>query len=376
MRSSPWTRGALVAAAVFVPLASSVVAQASTTGEGGGSAVFVQTNDPTGNGIAVYDRHHDGTLTWVATYSTGGDGGRSVGSASDPLASQGSLVYDSHRSTLYAVNAGSNSISVLGVHGDTLNLRQVIASGGAFPTSIAVHGDAVYVLNAGGAANVSGFRIVNGRLHPISHSTRPLGLTETTPPAFLASPAEVGFTPDGRQLIVTGKTNNFIDVFAVRNDDRLALSPVQTADASVPFAIAFAPASQLDLVNAAGNLAPSQVHYNGTITPKGTPVADGQAAACWIVLARDFAYVANTGSNDISEYHIGDNGTVTLVNATAASGVSGATDLTESGGRFLYAQVGLGSSVNVYAINGDGSLTWLQTAAVPGGSSQEGIASS
>ena len=376
MRRSPWTRGPLVAAAVFIPLASSVVAQAATTGGGGDAAVFVQTNDPTGNGIAVYDRHGDGTLTWVATYSTGGLGGRSVGSGSDPLASQGSLVYASQSSTLYAVNAGSNSISVIGVHGDRLDLRQVIASGGAFPTSIAVHGDAVYVLNAGGTANVSGFRVVNGWLHPISHSTRTLGLTETTPPAFLASPAEVGFTPDGRQLIVTGKTNNFIDVFAVRNDGRLALSPVQTADASVPFAFAFAPARQLDLLNAAGNLAPSRVHDNGTITPRGTPVADGQAAACWIVLARDFAYVANTASNDISEYHIADNGTVTLVNATAASGVSGATDLTESAGRFLYAQVGLGSSVNVYAINGDGSLTWLQTAAVPGGSSQEGIVSS
>jgi 6-phosphogluconolactonase (cycloisomerase 2 family) len=352
------------------------VAHASTNeGSGDGSAVFVQTNAPTGNAIAVYDRHHDGTLTWEATYLTGGDGGRAAGSSSDPLASQGSLIYDAHRSLLFAVNAGSNAISVLEVHGVALTLRQVIASGGAFPVSITVHGDALYALNAGGTVNVSGFRIHDGRLHALGDDIRTLGLTEANPPAFLASPAQVGFTPDGRQLIVTGKTNNFVDVFAVRRDDRLAESPVQTADGSVPFAFAFSPNAQLDLVNAAGNLAPSEVHRDGTITPKGAPVANGQTAACWIAVADDFAYVANTGSNDVSEYHIGDNGTVTLVNATVASGVSGATDETIAGARFLYVQVGLGSSVNAYVINRDGSLTLVQTAAVPGGSSQEGIAS-
>ncbi len=379
MQRSQWLRGALAtaAAAAALPLSSVVVAHASAgERDDGGSAVFVQTNSPTGNSIVAYDRNRDGTLSKDSTYPTGGNGGRAAGSASDPLASQGSLVYDAGASLLFAVNAGSDSVSVFGVDGDALDLHQVIASRGSFPTSIAVHNDALYVLNTGGSANVSGFRINDGKLHALSGDTRSLGLTETNPPAFLASPAEVGFTPDGRQLIVTGKTNNFIDVFAVRHDDRLAPSPVQTADGGVPFAFAFSPSDQLDLVNAAGNLAPSEVHNNGTITPEGAPVANGQAAACWIALARDFAYVANTGSSDVSEYHISDSGTVTLVNATAASGISGATEETTAGaGRFLYVQVGLGSSVNAYAINGNGSLTLIQTAEVPAGSSQEGIAS-
>jgi 6-phosphogluconolactonase (cycloisomerase 2 family) len=379
MRRSSWLRGALVAgaAAAAVPLTSAVVAHASATDlTGGGPAVFVQTNAPSGNVIAAYQRQHDGTLSLHATYATGGSGGRAAGSGSDPLASQGSLVYDAGSSLLFAVNAGSDSISVFGVHGDSLDLHQVVASGGSFPTSVAVHDDALYVLNTGGSVNVSGFRIQDGKLHALSGDTRSLGLTETNPPAFLASPAEVGFTPDGQQLIVTGKTNNFIDVFAVRDDGRLAASPVQTSDGSVPFAFAFSPGDQLDLVNAAGNLAPSTVNQSGTITPKGAPVANGQAASCWIALAGDFAYVANTASNDVSAYHIGDSGTVTLVDATAATGISGATDETSAGGgRFLYVQVGLGSSVNAYAVNGNGSLTLLQTAAVPAGSSQEGIAS-
>lgn len=377
MQRSHYVRGVLLAAAASLPLASAVMAHAATDSAGDpGSSVFVQTNGPTGNSIAVYDRHADGMLTWDATYATGGNGGRTAGSNSDPLASQGSLVYDAHRSLLFAVNAGSNSISVFGVQGDSLDLRQVLPSGGAFPVSLAVHGDAVYVLNAGSAANVSGFRIADGRLHPLRDDIRTLGLNETNPPQFLASPAQVGFTPTGRQLIVTGKTNNFIDVFAVRGDDRLAGSPVQTPDGSVPFAFTFSPSNQLELVNAAGNLAPSDVHHDGAVTPDGAPVANGQAASCWIATARDFAYVANTGSNDVSVYHVSNSGRVTLVNATAASSVSGAIDeTTAGGGRFLYVQVGLGSSVNAYAVHGDGSLTLIQTAAVPDGSSQEGIAS-
>lgn len=374
-RSHCWL-GALAAAAAALPLASIGVAQASTGGRGaGGAAVFVQSNAGAGNSIVAYHRNDDGTLSLNATYPTGGDGARAAGSTSDPLASQGSLVYDADASLLFAVNAGSNSISVFGVHGDALVLHQVTASGGSFPTSVAVHDDALYVLNAGGSVNVSGFRIDGGKLHALPGSTRSLGLTETNPPAFLASPAEVGFSPDGSQLIVTGKTNNFIDVFAVLHDHRLSTSPVQTTDGNVPFAFVFNPSDQLDLVNAAGNLAPSEVNDDGTITPEGAPVANGQTAACWITVARDFAYVANTGSNDVSQYHFGKGGTLTLVKATAASGVSGATDETTAGGRFLYVQVGLGSSVNAYAINGDGSLTWIQTAVVPGGSSQEGIAS-
>jgi hypothetical protein len=55
-------------------------------------AVFVQTNDPSGNSIVAFRRNSDGTLTLATSYRTGGNGGRTSGSASDPLSSQGSLV--------------------------------------------------------------------------------------------------------------------------------------------------------------------------------------------------------------------------------------------------------------------------------------------
>ena len=115
---------------------------------GAGNVVFVQTDNTAGNQVVAYDRAPSGTLSLAGTYNTGGLGGELSGSVVDHLASQGSLTYDQQDNLLYAVNAGSNTVSVFSVQGDRLTLRQVVNSGGAFPVSVAVHGNVVSVLNA------------------------------------------------------------------------------------------------------------------------------------------------------------------------------------------------------------------------------------
>src|SRR4051794_37216692 len=157
------------------------------------SVVWVQTNEPTGNHVVVYDRGSDGRLTRAGTYATGGNGGVALpGTESDHLASQGSLVYDPVERLLVAVNAGSDSVSSFSVHGDELRLESVVASGGQFPASVTVHGKLVYVLNAGGAGVVQGFRSAGGRLVPLPESARTLGLANGDPPFFLTSPGQIG----------------------------------------------------------------------------------------------------------------------------------------------------------------------------------------
>src|ERR1700680_4096819 len=84
------------------------------------------------------------------------------GAAVDPLASQSSLVYDGAHHLLLAPNAGSNTVSVFSVSGDRLHLRQIVGSGGPFPASIAVRGDLAFVLDAGLAGYVQGYRIAGG----------------------------------------------------------------------------------------------------------------------------------------------------------------------------------------------------------------------
>ena len=59
-----------------------------------------------------------------------------------------------------------------------------------------MHGNLLYVLNSGGDATISGFSVgSSGQLTPLSGSTRSLGVGGGSPPFFLVSPAQVGFTP-------------------------------------------------------------------------------------------------------------------------------------------------------------------------------------
>ena len=92
----------------------------------GTHVVFVQTDNTAGNQVAAYDRADNGTLTLENTYNTGGMGGALNGSHVDHLGSQGSLTYDPRNDALYAVNAGSNTVSVFSVQGDDLTPRQVV----------------------------------------------------------------------------------------------------------------------------------------------------------------------------------------------------------------------------------------------------------
>jgi 6-phosphogluconolactonase (cycloisomerase 2 family) len=337
--------------------------------------VFVQTNDPSGNAVVSFRRHPDGTLSRVATYPSGGTGGRTSGSASDPLASQASLVLDARAGLLLAVNAGSDSVSVFAVHGVRLELRQVVSSGGSFPVSIAVHGDLAYVLDAGGAGAVQGYHVSRDGLIPIAGSTRSLGLENTNPPFFLASPAQVGFTPAGTQLVVTTKSNGTVDVFSVNAAGVLAGQPAKDPVPGAPFAFGFDQAGRLALVNAGdSSLGTFTINADGTLSTVGAPVSDGQIAACWIAAAGRYSYVANTGSGTISQFSVDGAGTVHLVDASAASGIAGPIDLASAGrGALLYNQAGLASTVNAYRVGADGSLTLIQTQPVPDGASQEGI---
>ena len=351
--------------------------------DGGGRerAVFVQTNELDGNRIVVFRRAGDGRLTEEDTYPTGGNGGAATpGTESDRIASQGSLVYDARHRLLFAVNAGSDTISVFRVNGTRLRLTDVDPSGGGFPASIAVHDDLVYVLNAGGTGIVQGFEIRGDNVRALSGSARSLGLANGDPPDFLTSPGQVGFTPDGRKLIVTTKASgSTIDVFDVRRDGRLSDTAVENPSATpVPFAFTFDPQGRLVMGEAGtSSVTTYTINANRTLSNPQSQ-SDGQVALCWIVEARGFFYVSNTGSNNLSGYRIDGNGRPTLIGPTGvvATTEEGPIDMaTAAGGRFLYAQTGTGGTVDEFRVRDDGTLMRLgSVAGLPVG--QEGIAAS
>src|SRR5439155_1348571 len=91
-----------------------------------------------------------GTLSAAGTIATGGTG------TGGSLGSQGAVALSDDGRRLFAVNAGSNDVSVFDVGPTGLSLASQTASGGTLPISLTAHGSLPYVLNAGNLSLVSG----------------------------------------------------------------------------------------------------------------------------------------------------------------------------------------------------------------------------
>ncbi len=194
-----------------VPPSAAEARSLSNGGERRGGAVYTMSNAVSGNEILTFDRAPDGSLSAAGAVATGG-----TGSGSTLSGAQGALVMSRHHRLLFAVNAGSDQISLFAIeHDGGLRLIDVKPSGGHMPISIAVHRRLVYVLN-GASGTVSGFRLdPQDGLTPIPHSSR------AVTGGAAAAPAEVAFSPDGEMLVVTGKATSIIDTYVVGEEGRL-----------------------------------------------------------------------------------------------------------------------------------------------------------
>ena len=377
------TIGVALGAFALAPAANA--SEPNHTGpQSGDHAVFVQTNDSTGNAVIAYDRASDGSLHWAGQYPTGGLGGSESGAVVDPLASQGSLTYDAPDHLLFAVNAGSDTFSVFGVFGTYLHLQQVISSAGHLPTSISVVGSHVYVLDAGNDGAISGFWIDGaGHVHAIGGSTRSLSLGNPADPNFLASPSQVAITPDGRDVVVATKTHGVLDVFTLNHFGVPSAAPVvATSAGGVPFGLSYDAFGRLIVAEASGGASSYFVHPSGVLTTISSHVANAQAATCWSVIAKGFIYTANAGSNTITGYAENWHGELSLLNANGITATTdaGPVDLAASSdGRYIYQEATGAGVIDEFHVNDDGSLTQVGTVigfTPDNGTGFEGIAAS
>ncbi len=347
----------VVAAAIVVLPATQADATPHRTGLRS-AAVFVQLNGGDGNSIEAFSRDDDGRLTPVGTYATGGRGGKQAGAPVDALASQGGLVSADGGRVLIAVNAGSGTVSSLRVRDHGLEVASVVPSRGDFPSSATVHGSTVFVLNAGGTGSVSGYRLHDGVLRPIGGAVRSLGLSNAAVPAFLSSPAQIGFSPDGRTLVVTTKANGTIVSFPVRHDGRLGSAIVTSSQGPVPFSFVFDRAGRLHVQQAGdGRDATYRVAADSSLVPLGVSAPSGGAALCWSVRVGRFLYGANAGSATLTSWRIGREGLSSVSAPVAATTAAGPIDLAATAdGRFVYVLSAVAGSVQAFAPDGHGGL--------------------
>ncbi|MDE3064383.1 MAG: hypothetical protein KGJ36_01785 [Acidobacteriota bacterium] len=363
------TRLLRIAAAASLVTGLGLVATGSLAGAAAnaptstGHALFVETDQAT-NTILSYQRSSNGTLAYAGSTPTGGAGAVADHAHADPLASQGGLTLVDQNRVLVAVNPGSDTVSVFSVHGASLQLVQQVGSGGSFPDSVASHGDLVAVLNGGGAGSVAEFRLLAGTLTPVADGVRTLGLSNTTPPDFVHSPGQVGYSPDGRFLVVTTKAStNAYDVFTLGADGSLSSSPtVTSAQNAVPFAFSFDAVGHLVGVEASNSsLSTYAINADGSLRALGT-VSDGAGALCWISSARGVFYGSNAASATVSSFRVAPDGPPTLLAGTAAVAHAGTVDSSASpDGRYLYVESGAAGALDAFAVNPDGTLSAVQT---------------
>jgi len=344
-----------MALAALLVLGGLSAARAVNAEENNG-AVFVMTNAADNNQILAYTRGEDGSLLPGGSYSTGGNGS---GGTVDPLHSQGSLRLSKDHSLLFAVNAGSGSVSSFAVEGSALMLVDTRTSGGSAPSAVAQAGDLLYVLNSGGNGNVSGFHVSeDGHLRPIKNSTRSLSDTTTRP-------TSLAFSPNRQFLVVTETATNIIDVFRVLQDGSLSAISVNASADAVPFAAAFAPNGAL-IVGSASNFASSyEVLPNGTLKPVSASLPTLGKATCWDVITANgrFVYTSNAGTASISGFAIARDGSLTpLDNTVVGANPAGSVNLdiaASANGRFLYTLNTGSGSIGIFAVDRDGALQSL-----------------
>jgi 6-phosphogluconolactonase len=334
------------------------VAAQKNLGRGFSGAVYTLSNQPSGNSVIVFDRAPDGTLTFAGSFPTGGTG---TGTGADPLGSQGAVVLSRSGRLLFAVSAGSNQVSAFAVEGDSLSLLNTISSGGKMPISVAVHGNLVYVLNAGGTPNITGFTIDprTNKLVPVAGSARPLA------GGTAANPAEVSFSLDGSILMVTEKGDQLIDTYTVNRDGSVSGPISNDSSGPTPFGFEFTHGS-IALVSEAGGSSDALSSYmaeqDGQLNVITGSLLDGQKASCWAIATNDgrYDYVVNAGSGTISSYEVSREGYLTLLDPTAAvtgSGSAPTDPALSSDSEFLYVRDGVLGVVDAFRVEADGSLT-------------------
>lgn len=317
--------------------------------------IYTLSNNTAQNEVLSFQRTSNGMVV-AGRFSTGGRG------TGGGLGNQGALELSKDGAYLFAVNPGSNDLSVfsVGIAGQ-LTLIDRAGDLGTRPVSVTVDHNRVYVVNAGDDS-IYGytFNRKQGKLSPLANSHKNLSGTGT-------APAQISFDNEGEALVVTEKATNKITTFALDEANTPADGVSYNSAAPTPFGFYFGKRNQLFVSEAVGgsqgasSLSSYNIDEDGVLELISGPVRDTETAACWVVTTPNgrIAYTTNTGSSSISSYTIKPGGKLILLQAIAAK-TAAPTDLAISvDGKILYALSVGAKTIDVFNIDKNGALTKL-----------------
>jgi 6-phosphogluconolactonase (cycloisomerase 2 family) len=330
-----------------------------------GAFVYTIANPGGPNIIDAYRQDPtSGKLTFIAGYKTGGLG---LPSASVIGTEQHPLITDGH--LLYAVNPGSNDISVFRIHEDgTLELtNRPFPSGGIAPVSLALHDHLLYAANLGDNAtppNYSGFTVHDGLIEPLPASTITLNIGD--------APSDILFNKRGTLLVGAREAANTVDVFKVGDDGRLSHTG-EVGNQPGVIGLAFSPVSDQQLFGAITFLSGAAAY---SVSPSGSIsliniVNDTQSLiTCWEVIESTGTrgWFVDPGTGTIILYSIDQNGALARVSAHKTLGIAPSEVVLSRSGKFMYVIDVFSNAIESLALTGqesDGGLASIETVSAP-----------
>lgn len=314
--------------------------------------VYTLSNAAEGNQVLAFRRIGAGGFTAAGQFATGGTG------TGGGLGNQGALALSRNERHLFAVNPGSNDVSVFRVDGNGLELLDRAGEEGVTPVSVAVNRNRVYEVNSGDDS-IYGFRFdpAVGKLHPLPGSHWKLSGDGT-------GAAQISFDPEGDALVVTEKASNKITTFSLNGDGLPIASHSIDSAGTTPFGFAFGKRDRFFVSNAEGaepergTVSSYELEADGSVTLIDAEVASGQTAACWLATTPDgrLAFTADTPSNAISSFAIDRDGHLTLRHSKAAEENLPLDLAVSPDGTLLYSLNGGDNTIGVHRILPGGAL--------------------
>jgi len=154
---------ALSAAAALIVAGLPAVAAAQKSHKSKGRVVgriYTETNGKA-NRVLIFNRFANGKLALAGSAATGGAGGFQPQPGCTPvcpfLDTQDEIVSTADGKLVFAVNAGSSTITSFRATSTGLHKVSVVSSHGKFPNSLTIHRTWLYVLNSD-SDNIAGLR--------------------------------------------------------------------------------------------------------------------------------------------------------------------------------------------------------------------------